>query len=326
MPRELPRWMHVKHGAFYFVKGNKWRFLSRDKREALRLYADLATAAEGAGMAGLIDRALADMKKTVAASTYKHYFICAMRAAEAFRDFAPGQVRPTHVAEFLDSAKQTPSMANLMRSCLKSIFDRAVRWGLCDANPVREIKPFKTKARTRYITADEFARIREQASPTMQCMMDIAYITGQRRGDILAIRYADISDEGIFFQQQKTGNRVLVAMSPDLADAIRRARELHKSVKGLTLFHKRDGSPLSATTMDGHWRRACAAAGVEDAHFHDIRAASATDARKQGMDSKTLLGHTTDSSHNRYLRSKEVPVATPVPARKKTPKNSSDSV
>lgn len=34
------------------------------------------------------------------------------------------------------------------------------------------------------------------------------------------------------------------------------------------------------------------------------------------MDSRTLLGHTTESSHNRYLRSKIVHVAQPVPARR----------
>jgi integrase len=87
-------------------------------------------------------------------------------------------------------------------------------------------------------------------------------------------------------------------------------------VRGLTLFHKRDGSPLSYTTMYGHWRKACQAAGVEGANFHDIRAAAATDARAAGGDSQTLLGHTTESSHRRYLRSKVVPVAQPLPARK----------
>lgn len=29
MPRDLPKWMHRKHGGFYFVRHNKWTFLSR---------------------------------------------------------------------------------------------------------------------------------------------------------------------------------------------------------------------------------------------------------------------------------------------------------
>ena len=150
---------------------------------------------------------------------------------------------------------------------------------------------------------------------TIRCLMDIAYLTGQRVGDCLRIKYADISSEGIFFKQQKTGAKVIVAMTPDLDAAITRARSLHESVKGLTLFHRRDGSLIPYSTIREQWSRACKAAGVENARFHDIRAAAATDAKARGLDSKTLLGHTTESSHNRYLRAKEVKVATPNKSR-----------
>ena len=101
-----------------------------------------------------------------------------------------------------------------------------------------------------------------------------------------------------------------------LAEVIATAKTLHQSVKGFTLFHKRDGKPIPYGTLYHQWSNACRGAKVEDAHFHDIRAAAATDAKAQGLDSKTLLGHTTESSHNRYLRSKETKVATPNRARK----------
>jgi hypothetical protein len=45
------------------------------------------------------------------------------------------------------------------------------------------------------------------------------------------------------------------------------------------------------------------------ADIHDIRAKAATDARAQGLDSKSLLGHASESAHLRYLRGKETPVA-----------------
>lgn len=315
--RILPRWMHEKHGAFYIVRKNKWIFLSRNKHDALVEYARVTEKKSTGEMERLVDRVLEDMKKDVAASTYEHYSGCGRRVVEAFENFAPDQVKPLHIAQFLDDNKATPSMANLLRSFLKGMFTRAVRWGVVEANPVRDIKPFKTGKRSRYITADEFQAIRSKASPTMQSLMDIAYITGQRIGDILGIRYADITNAGIFIEQDKTHARVLIAMTADLATAIKQARELHQSVKGLTLFHRPNGARLSETTMYGHWVRACKAADVKDAHFHDIRAASATDAKAQGIDSRALLGHTTESSHNRYLRSKEIPTAQPVPARKK---------
>lgn len=318
MPRELPRRMYLKHGRYYFVRPSdgRWLPLSRDYSTALAEYGKLVEKRDRHALQTLIDRALADMELTIAASTLKNYRVCAKRVLEAFDEFSPQQIKPVHVATFLDDAKTTPSMANLLRSFLRGVFVRAVRWGVVESDPTRDIRPFKTGKRTRYITDAEFSRIREHASPVLQVLMDVAYITGQRIGDVMGIRYSDISEAGVFIEQDKTGTRMLIAMTPDLADAIQRARDLHKSVKGLTLFHKRNGEPLSYFTIYGHWRRACDAAKVEDANFHDLRAAAATDASEQGMDSRALLGHTTESSHKRYLRSKKVPIAQPVPSRK----------
>lgn len=308
--------MHLKHGRYYLVRNNRWVSLSRNLHDALVEYARLTADVDGHELQNLIDRALKDMEKTVAASTLKNYRFCSRRVLEAFAEFSPVQIRPLHIAQFLDDSKDTPSLANLLRAFLRGVFIRAVRWGVVETDPTRDIRPFKTEKRTRYITPDEFAAIRANASPTMQCLMDMAYITGQRIGDILKIMIADITSEGLHIHQQKTGTHICIAMTKDLDSAISKARGLHRSVRGLTLFHKRDGSPLSYTTMYGHWRKACQAAGVEGANFHDIRAAAATDARAAGGDSQTLLGHTTESSHRRYLRSKVVPVAQPLPARK----------
>ena len=78
----------------------------------------------------------------------------------------------------------------------------------------------------------------------------------------------------------------------------------------------RRSTALAYSTIYGHWKRTCELAGVANANFHDIRAAAATDAKAEGRDSKTLLGHTSEANHNRYLRSKQTPVATPNPRRK----------
>jgi integrase len=303
--------MHKKHGAYYLVRDNKWTHLGRSLGDALTEYARLTTGPEKGAFPDLVSRSLADLKITIAESTYNNYFRCARRVLHAFQNFTPEQVRPHHIARFLDAHKATPGMANMFHSFLRDVFKRAVRWGIVEADPTRDIDRFKLEDRDRYITEDEYAAIRAHANPTLACLMDLAYLTGQRMIDLRKLAYADITPEGIFFRQQKTKTRMRVSMTPDLAEVISRARALHKSVKGLTLFSGRAGKILGHSTINGWWLKACRDAGVEDARFHDLRAAAGTDAYDEGRDSKTLLGHKTESSHNKYLRSRRIKVATP---------------
>lgn len=313
--RKLPARMHFKHGRYYYVHKNKWTPLSRDYHDALVEYAKIIKPNKG-GMEELIDRFMLDVTQTVKPNTLKSYTLAAEKLKKALVEFSPDQVKPMHVARILDHYRSTPATANVLRNVLKQVFAKAVVLGLAEINPVQFVAPLKTKKRGRYITEDEFLAIKAKATPTLKAIMDICYITGQRIGDVLKIRHSDIQDDGIFFKQEKTGNRLKVQMTADLMLAVSTARGLHTSLKGFTLFHTRQGKPFSYSTIRTLWDRATETAGVSDAHIHDIRAKAATDAKNQGLDSKKLLGHSSESAHLRYLRSKEIPVAEPVRIRK----------
>lgn len=313
--------MHEKHNAYYLVRNNKWHRLAGNLHDALIEYARLTSGPDGAALGKLVADVLDDLKLTVADSTFKNYLSCSQRVMEQFIEFTPEQIKPSHVARFLDDYKRTPSMANLLHAFLRNMFKRAVRWGVIEADPSRDIEKFKTDGRDRLITDEEWKAIKKKASPVLSALMDLAYITGQRIGDVIGIRHVDISKEGVFIKQKKTKARRLIQMTQDLEAAIGIAGGLYPGVKSQMLFHKPDGEPLSYTTIYGHWRRACHAAGIEavgkkGVHFHDIRAGTATEADEAGADGRGLLGHTTESSHNRYLRSKKVKKVAPIPARK----------
>ena len=136
-------------------------------------------------------------------------------------------------------------MANTMRNVLKSVMQTAVKEGLADSNPVRMLNRSRRKKRDRYLTDYEYQAIRENASNTLKLIMDMLYLTGQRIGDVLKIKHSDITSEGIFFQQ-KTGTKLMVAMSPDLERTI-------KSREGTALLRQRDNpvphSPKEAVCL-----------------------------------------------------------------------------
>lgn len=314
MTANLPPRMHLKHGAYYYVERNKWRRLGKDLAASLREYARIISSGSG-GLDDLLDGTLQIAAETVKPATLKQYRAAGHVIKAAFAEFSPDQVTGPVIAQFLDAHRKTPNMANRMRSVLKIAFDRAVLLGLAQANPVTSIPRFKEKKRTRYITPGEFAAIRSKALPLLAVAMELCYLTGQRIGDIIKIRMADIDDQGIYIEQEKTGARLRVRMTAELGEVIAKAKTL-SPVRGLMLLHRGDGRKVSYYTVRDQWDKACAAAGVENAHLHDLRAAAGTDADEAGQDSKALLGHKSEASHARYLRGMKVPTVEPVKRRK----------
>jgi integrase len=126
---------------------------------------------------------------------------------------------------------------------------------------------------------------------------------------VLGIKRADLGEDGIYFKQQKTGARLIVAWSPELRQAVERAKTAESHGIGtLTLFSQRGGKPLKLYTIRQQWELACKKAGVENAHIRDLRAMAGTEAKRQGINPTALLGHTDAKMTRRYLRDREIPV------------------
>lgn len=73
---------------------------------------------------------------------------------------------------------------------------------------------------------------------------DFAYITGQQMEDCLYIINSDISDAGMYVKLQK--NRDADCDDVLLRRSYAKGKTHHQSIKGLTMFYKRD-VPLSPT-------------------------------------------------------------------------------
>lgn len=309
--RKFPARLHEKHGGYYYVHKNKWRLLSRDYGEALRLYADLIAPKRAGSVPDLIDRGIE--RKALAANTKKAYRIAAGKLKIAFEAFDAEDFRPTHFYQWITAKKITGSMAQLYRSVMVAAMALGIEEGLIDINPMREVRQWRGGQRDRYLTDAEYIAIREKANPVLQAIITISLQTGQRIGDVLKITYADISDAGLYVQQEKTDEKLRLAWTPDLREAIKQAKAVHTSLKGMTLFSTRQGKPLPYSTVRGWWLKATALAGIENGNMHDIRAKAATDADEQGLDSQALLGHRSEQTHQRYLRGKKIKVVQPLP-------------
>lgn len=310
--RHLPACMYQRGPSYYFVRHGKWENLGKDYVQALLEYARLTNPRASTGMAALIDKVLDYIDPAKARNTMLQYRAAGEQLKSMLAEFEPNQVLPRHVAGIKVHMAGTPNMANRVVSVLRVVFNHALEWGLVDSNPCTGIRRHAEAKRDRYITDGEFNAIMSHCSDYMRSIFETCYLTGQRIGDVLKIRLADISEEGIAFTQEKTGAKLVVQMTPDIQAVIARAKALPRNVRGLTLFCARHGGkPVSYFSCKDAFRLAREAAGVTNVTIHDLRAKSLTDTKRQGNDAQKLGGHTDAKMTARYIRAREIDVAQP---------------
>jgi integrase len=310
--------MHLKGGRYYYVTTTlprRWIPLDTDLAKARVLWAQIENGMDGDDQlfVNLLDQYLVSKKfQDLAPSSRRTYESAAKKLRVVFESVPINAIRPSHVAQWIDN-HHSPNQANIGKAIMANVFDQAIRRGICETNPAREIRPAKTETRERYITDEEFLAIHEKANDVVKVAMDICYITSARISDILKISLQDVRPDGLYVKQQKTGKKQLFEMTTALADAIDRAKKLPRPVRGMSLICTRRGTQYSYATFNDFWLEAVRSAKVEDAHFHDIRAKAATDAKRIGLDHQALLGHASKAMSDRYVKIREVERVTTMP-------------
>lgn len=179
---------------------------------------------------------------------------------------------------------------------LSAAFTQAVSyWYILPHNVLRDVKRPRFRPRDRLILDAEFTAVRATASPRVQCAMDLALLTGQRQGDLIALKWKDIVDDEIHLQQQKTGKRRAIGITPDLEAALDRCYLLPD--RDLYILTKAGGDRYTSEGFRAVWQRTMNRAQrlravAERFTFHDIRAMSATK-HSDPEGARRLLGHTT---------------------------------
>jgi len=303
--------VYFKHGAYWLVKRGKWDRIGKTLEEASTEYLRRTQTAKEGKLPALIEATLQRhfKVKTLAKATKDQYRVAADVLKRKFARFdGPDQVKSKHVAQIKKDGADTPNMTNRIVGLLRTLFAYWVEDQLCDSNPCVGVRRYQEAKRTRLIEMDEWAAIYAKAGSRLQVIMRVAFLTGQRIGDVLKIHRRQLTDDGITFKQQKTGALVLVRWSPDLKAAVADALALHKGVPALWLFVGRKGKHADYRTVLEQWHTACGAAKVEDALPNDQRAQSLTNAKRQGKNPTKLAGHTTPQMTERYLRDRDAEV------------------
>ena len=317
------------HGAFWFVDtANKWHRLSpiADGEPAmLRALARLKNGPEArpGSMPALVKTFRAERLPSYAEVTRYDYGLMLDKIEAAMRDMDAVDVEPGDVMDLRNQWRDKPRTANKYHALLSLLMGLAIELRLRSTNPCRDVKKLAEAKRMRLLTDDEFLHIREgtlvsrigRKNPSgvmIQCAIDLAYLTAQRMGDIRSLAWRQIQDEVILFTPSKTrsstGARVEVPLTDEIEAVLERARRFGK-IKGETVIHNLKGRPYSKDGIETAWQRACRRAGIDDAHFHDLRAKALSDGRRQGLSIESLSASATHASVTTtegYLRGMEV--------------------
>lgn len=321
----LPKRMYMRRGAYYFCHPatNEWQPLGKDIVAAFAAYGKLVGGQwSGHNLGEVIDRYRTEvlpLKRSAKTRTDQAKQLEKLKVV--FGDMPPDKITAQHCYRYLDSRAKHPVAARHEISLLGHVFAKAIRWGAATVNPVRTLERTPKGKRTRYVTDAEYDAVYALTNERMRIAMDMALLTGQRRGDLLSLKRAQLTDEGIVFSQSKTGAGVLVEWTDELRRVTERAKALKPQVPGEYLLRKRNGRPYTAWGFSAIWQRLMDKATApgkngeapvlaERFTFHDLRAKCASD--KDGLESAAaLLGHASSQTTKSVYRRK-MPRATPL--------------
>jgi integrase len=303
----LPRYVYISHGSYFYRPPNtKPQKVCRVGEES-KLFMFMADTYEPVGtliyMEDLFDRYVREVVPGMAPRTQVDYKRIIAKLRIVFEGVKPDDVQPKHVGQLMDVTKGKIA-ANRMAAVLSGVFSKAVgKWYVAERNPCIGVERNPTKKRKRYVTDAEFAIVYDHASPRMKLAMDLALITAQRQGDLIDLKWTDVqtigvprAEWGIYFQQGKTGKRLLVTISPALEEVLTRARKMTPQIPRNYVLRTEEGLRYTRDGFRTNWQRlmkwALKHGGLgERFTFHDLRRKSISDA-KSVQEGYERAGHT----------------------------------
>jgi integrase len=189
---------------------------------------------------------------------------------------------------------------------LKAMLTYSVEKKLHDVNPARDVKPFAVNnERVRFLLPDELARLLAAAGQDVAVAwlvpaIKLAVHTGLRQGELLRLRWADLSPTLPLatIPQTKNNEPKHVPLNAEAQAALGALPRY-----GVTVLAWPWGDPLSDTTLYAAFQRTCRRAGITDFRWHDLRHTFASHLVMAGVDLRTvqeLLGHKDPTMTTRY--------------------------
>jgi len=160
-------------------------------------------------------------------------------------------IEPRHVLALRDTLATKPATANNLIRCLSSMLAWSVPRGWRAENPCREVRPLKGGDAYAPWPWDVIEAVKSDVRPDLWHAVALALYTGQRQGDVIAMRWDALTPNGIAVRQAKTGKQLLLPIHRELRaelDAIPR--------RAVTILTTKGGRPWTVDGFRTTWGKA----------------------------------------------------------------------
>lgn len=326
--KHLPKYVTVIHGSYWYrpPKSKPERLAAvGEEAEMYRKLSGLLLPEDPSKLTTLracLDRYEREVVPTLAPRTQKDYHRHLNVLRAEFGDKMPDELQPRDIGRFLDVPKGK-IQRNRIVAVLSAVYSKMVgRWYVAEKNPCLKVERNESKKRTRYVTDAEYLAVYNLMPVRVQIAMDLALLTGQRQGDLLSLKWEQVHEKGIDFEQGKTGKKLTIPFvvpteeEPEPYDPLKvvleRARKLLPQIPNVYVIRTmprkkmpddgrpKGGQPYTSEGFRAIWQRgmkkALATGAIKSRYtFHDLRAkvvsdsASLEDAMKRaGHQSMTM--------------------------------------
>lgn len=243
------------------------------------------------------------------------------------------EIEPIHVRQYLDWSKaqartraedrnaervkagRTPKpvtgqegnvRANREKALFSHIWNKAREWGYTSApNPCAGVRGHKEHPRDVYVDETAYRAVWQEGDQALKDALDLAWLTGQRPGDVLKMTEGDIKDGALWVKQSKTGAKLRIAVEGELSKLLHRieARKKQHKVRTLRLLVDMNGHPLTATALRSKFDNARDKSG-QSWQYRDLRAKAGTEKEMAGgiAAAQDQLGHASATMTATYVR------------------------
>lgn len=231
---------------------------------------------------------------------------------EVFGDKRLSEIIYLELETYRNRRKDTPTKAGKPRTdasvnrdmaILGHMLSKAVEWGMLETSPFKKGKRLMFKEnnhRLRFLTDAEVEALLRACSPHLRPIVEVALLTGMRRGELFGLKWEQIRNGFIYLTETKSGKARQIPINDRLAEVFKEVRRGNQ-LKSPYVFCGPDGKRFFEVKRS--FASACRRAGLEDFRFHDLRHTFASHLVMNGVGLKAvqeLLGHADIKMTMRY--------------------------